>query len=106
MQNLNLENLKNKYPVGVSNVMYSNLITQAECHTLLCGHPFATLIQLASSPPSPASGRRTKTSSHTCRRAKLPSPDVGRRVWDEGRRAIADFCVREREIDLVGFHGI
>jgi hypothetical protein len=34
--------------------------------------------------------------SQTCKKLKLPSPDVGRRVGDEGR-AIADFPVQKKE---------
>ena len=37
------------------------------------------------------SKRKTKISSHTCKKLKLPSPDVGRRVGDEGRRQLLLF---------------
>jgi hypothetical protein len=39
-----------------------------------------------------------KTSSYTCRTIKLPSPDVGRRVGDEGRQHIC--CLQETILTL------
>jgi hypothetical protein len=93
--------LETKSCRGEARLIDTDLIIQAAKHMLFVG--------AAMMPPSsgsqarhllPPCGRRTKTSITTCRKPKLPSPDVGRRVGDESSKRNYCFLYLTKKIRL------
>jgi hypothetical protein len=109
MKNLNLENHQNVLSIrALLAASHALQLNHSSCESLtfcLDNHS-ATLIRLVPRHLLPPAGEGQK---HRAKHVEEPNSLLLMLGEGSGMRVdstIADFCVREREIDLVGFHGI